>query len=326
MQRSITVIFLTLLCLLLLAACSQEMTPEDDAQLGGDDDLDGMVTSSGREPTPAGEVEYVEKEARVETVDVVILESFPVQARAIVRGNHSDGCTEIARFEESREGNTYRIRLYSRRPVDRECTEALVPYEESIGLDVRDMPAGEYLVDVNGISASFTLEIDNSLPQEPRTERCPRGEGDQALYTDEEAGFCLLFPGAFQVRDDEAPGVVGFYGPPKDDTIEPVRAILYVNYQEGVSNQGLAQIAAERAARSPENEIDIITEGVTLDGRPAAIIAGGGEMFTTIEIIAFEDGRIYALTAMPYGGTLPQAEEDFELVWNLALDSFRFIR
>jgi inhibitor of cysteine peptidase len=45
------------------------------------------------------------------------------------------------------------------------CTQALVPFEESIDLDVRGLPAGTYTVDVHGETATFTLDVDNVLEE-----------------------------------------------------------------------------------------------------------------------------------------------------------------
>jgi inhibitor of cysteine peptidase len=46
------------------------------------------------------------------------------------------------------------------------CTQALVPFEERVDLDVQGLPAGTYTVDVNGISDTFTFDADNEIPEE----------------------------------------------------------------------------------------------------------------------------------------------------------------
>ena len=38
-----------------------------------------------------------------------------------------------------------------------------VPFEDTIPLDVYDLPAGAYTVDVNGVTNTFTLDVDNVL-------------------------------------------------------------------------------------------------------------------------------------------------------------------
>ena len=94
-------------------------------------------------------------------VSVQILESFPVQARAVVQGELPDGCTTIDSIEQSREGNEFRVSIVTSRPADAFCTQVLVLFEETIPLEVRGLPAGEYRVVANGVAATFRLEVDN---------------------------------------------------------------------------------------------------------------------------------------------------------------------
>jgi inhibitor of cysteine peptidase len=117
-------------------------------------------------PTPGpGPGGVIKGEPVVESVDVQILESFPVQVHAVVRGSLGDGCTTLDEVTTSREGNLLRIRLTSQRPADAVCTLALVPFEEVVALDVVGLPAGQYTVDANGVTETFELAIDNVLPE-----------------------------------------------------------------------------------------------------------------------------------------------------------------
>lgn len=101
--------------------------------------------------------------AAVDEVDVLILESFPVQVRAVARGNYADGCTEAGPITQQfdTETNTFMVEFLTQRPADALCTQALVPFEEIIPLDVLGFPAGQYAVDVNGVQAQFELLVDN---------------------------------------------------------------------------------------------------------------------------------------------------------------------
>ena len=103
--------------------------------------------------------------ASVESVEIQILESFPVQVNVVVRGNLADGCTEIDQIEQRRdlENKRFEITITTSRDPDKICTQALVPFEETIPLDVRDLPAGTYTVDANGVQATFELQQDNKL-------------------------------------------------------------------------------------------------------------------------------------------------------------------
>jgi inhibitor of cysteine peptidase len=108
--------------------------------------------------------------ARVESIEILILESFPVQVMVQARGNLPDGCTRIDRIEKDRdvEKRILWVEMTTARPRDALCTQALVPFQENISLDVLGLPAGTYTVDVNGVTGTFTLSVDN-VPQKGDT-------------------------------------------------------------------------------------------------------------------------------------------------------------
>jgi inhibitor of cysteine peptidase len=112
--------------------------------------------------TPSGGT--IHGEAIVDEIDILILESFPVQISVVARGNLPDGCTEIDEIIRQREEQTFNVTITTVRPADAMCTEALVPFEETFSLDVYGLPAGVYRVDVNGITGTFELAVDN-VPQ-----------------------------------------------------------------------------------------------------------------------------------------------------------------
>ena len=120
--------------------------------------------------TPSGEVVY--GDADVEEVEVLLMESFPIQVAVIARGNLPDGCTEIDDVQTSfdEESKTFSVEITTVRDPDAVCTQALVPFEERIELDVRGLPAGTYTVDVNGVRETFTFDVDNELPESSGSE------------------------------------------------------------------------------------------------------------------------------------------------------------
>lgn len=115
------------------------------------------------EPVDADDEEYVRGTAVVEDVEVLIMESFPVQASVLTSGYLPDGCTVLAEDNTviTRDGNAFNVILETKRPKDALCTEAIVPYEVSIPLDVYGLDKGVYTVDVNGIEGTFELTVDN---------------------------------------------------------------------------------------------------------------------------------------------------------------------
>lgn len=98
----------------------------------------------------------------VDDLTINIMESFPVQVSATVVGNLPDGCTRIVDSKaEMIDESTFELRIFTQRPEDMMCTEALVPFEENINLDVKGLSAGTYTVKGFGLENSFTFEIDN---------------------------------------------------------------------------------------------------------------------------------------------------------------------
>lgn len=95
--------------------------------------------------------------ATVESIEIRILESFPVQVHAVVSGYLPDGCTTIASAEAVNEGMTFQIYITAQRPADAICTMAIVEFEEVIPLDTTDLPAGSYEVVAGDVSVSFEL-------------------------------------------------------------------------------------------------------------------------------------------------------------------------
>ena len=100
--------------------------------------------------------------ASVDEIDILILESFPVQINVIARGNLPDPCTEISEVLQEREGDTFFITIKTYRSPGF-CIQVLAPFEEIIPLEVYGLPAGTYTVDVNGAQDTFDLEVDNII-------------------------------------------------------------------------------------------------------------------------------------------------------------------
>jgi len=118
--------------------------------------------------TPASDLVIEQgKGVTVESLEVMILESFPVQVNAIVSGYFSDGCTTLEKIDVERETDQiFTINIVTRRPSgDVSCTMAIVPFEETVALDVAGLPAGEYTVKYKDLSETFTLDIDNVITE-----------------------------------------------------------------------------------------------------------------------------------------------------------------
>src|SRR5437667_53791 len=87
---------------LLLAACSQggggsqrPESPSPTQPVGSNTATPGMI--SGK--------------AHVDKIELLMLESFPVQVSVTIKGNLPDSCTTIDRVDQQRNGNTFRVTI-----------------------------------------------------------------------------------------------------------------------------------------------------------------------------------------------------------------------
>jgi len=111
--------------------------------------------------TPAAPVS---REAQVQSVDAQISHTAPVQVNAVVRGNLTESCAVLGETQVEYAANTFQIKLYSLSPADRGCAQTTMPFETTIPLNSKDLPAGTYTVVANGVSAVFTLPVENPTP------------------------------------------------------------------------------------------------------------------------------------------------------------------
>jgi inhibitor of cysteine peptidase len=156
------VILTTIIALVMFSGCTQNYEENNKDMQTPTPDLTPDSNPTGT--MASDDSEFIYRNATVENIQILILESFPVQINVVAKGYLPDGCTKIDQTIKNREGNTFLITITTKRPVDAMCTMAIVPFEEVISLDVYGLEAGDYEVNVNGIMDSFTLEMDNSFP------------------------------------------------------------------------------------------------------------------------------------------------------------------
>jgi len=111
------------------------------------------------------DAEYIIGDAVVDDVQIMVMESFPLQISVTATGNLPDGCTFIdeENIEVVNNGNVFDIALKTKRPKDVMCTQALVPFEVNIPLDVYGLEKGVYTVNVNGVTETFEFTVDNVM-------------------------------------------------------------------------------------------------------------------------------------------------------------------
>ncbi len=136
--------------------------------------LFGLVLAGCEPPPPPPPVELVEpvqakpefivQTAGIQSIEIIVFDSFPIQVRVVATGYFPDGCTRVKSIEEVREGNHFKVTILTLRPAEAMCTMAIVKLQETFPLDVEGLKAGLYPVDVNGNSKTFRLRTDNVAP------------------------------------------------------------------------------------------------------------------------------------------------------------------
>ena len=97
-------------------------------------------------------------EASIETS-----EGFPTSHTIVVTGTLSNDCVYLNAPMQTRDGNVFDVMLTTRVEDNGNCSEAPISFEERVVLETIGLPAGVYVVDLNGQELSFELENDNQL-------------------------------------------------------------------------------------------------------------------------------------------------------------------
>ncbi|MGB4247582.1 MAG: hypothetical protein WBJ75_07675 [Pseudohongiellaceae bacterium] len=112
--------------------------------------------------TPNGDFQAIHAETKnlvhLDEISVAVIETDPVQVELAVEGYRSNPCVDVDTII-TQKGNTFYVVL-TETPLQTlvACAQVIDPYQETIPLDVTDLPAGNYLVNVNGMEIDFDLE------------------------------------------------------------------------------------------------------------------------------------------------------------------------
>ena len=80
------------------------------------------------------------------------------QLAVTVQANYPDSCSTLGEVETVVEDNTVSVTMYAQRPPGLTCAQTLIPFEETVVLDIGDAAPGEYTIIVNE-SATTTVTV-----------------------------------------------------------------------------------------------------------------------------------------------------------------------
>lgn len=315
MKQSKLTLLLVIVFMLLVTACDGDA----DVGIGGE-----------KTPTPAGGLsepggtEFTSGQAEVESIEVLMMESFPVQVSVVVYGQHPDGCTQISNAEQEKlDDKTIGLTVYTIRPADVDCTQEVVPFEENIPLDVEGLPAGSYTVNVNGVTDTFEFTVDNFAAEDPGT-TCPEGTADVTLFVNGQDGYCLLHPAWYRASASQ-PGTAVISGPGLGTGGDQAEVFIMID-QLGSANGLLAEEIAEGQLSGVEDSgTDLDWGSINMGGETAITADGVPGTFPTRQAFVVHEDTAYVLTVGPIDDSLPAASREAELLWQTVVFSFRFV-
>ena len=113
-----------------------------------------LAACQSSEETVPADAQPCEKEAAVDSVEV---EEKDGEYYAIVSGTYTDACTKTDTITQEVAGDTIHMTVCTTRPEGMLCAQVLAPYEEEIPLDTQGLSSGEYTVDANGVTTTFSI-------------------------------------------------------------------------------------------------------------------------------------------------------------------------
>jgi hypothetical protein len=99
--------------------------------------------------------EYRVERVSIDSVDVRIAESYPVQIFVDVNGYLPDPCWNAMEPSVEQDGNRFEVEIVAERKADEMCPQVIEDYEYVIALGSPD--PGDYVINVNGVEQAFEV-------------------------------------------------------------------------------------------------------------------------------------------------------------------------
>lgn len=132
-----------------------------------------IVSTSGEQPTPIIESDSSTtgyQPLSVDQLDVQVGEGSPIPVHAIMSGSLPDTCAQIEYAEQEQDGSNFIFTLSTIPSSAEGCVQDPLPFRITLPLNVANLPAGIYSVEVNGSQATFELDTANTTSSLPTTD------------------------------------------------------------------------------------------------------------------------------------------------------------
>ena len=158
------IVAILLVTIFALSACTGKSIPKNTPVPSNTPaSSDAPISSTTPQPhKPAIDYGVYQQNAYVDSIQINIMESFPLQVSVTLQGNLPDGCTHLLSSKALKTDETiFEVFIYTVRDPKAICTMALVPFQETVSLDVAELVAGTYTVKAYDLSTTFTFDQDN---------------------------------------------------------------------------------------------------------------------------------------------------------------------
>lgn len=150
-----------------------------------------IASSSGQQPTPVVETEPAVRDeppapviegtyqlVRVVDMTVEVGVGSPVPVHVNIGADLPDLCSQVEYVEQKQDGSNFIIKLYTIPSTDESCLRDTVPFRMVLPLNVVDLPAGEYSVEVNNTQADYFTLASSTSTSTLRTADMPTYKDD----------------------------------------------------------------------------------------------------------------------------------------------------
>jgi hypothetical protein len=111
----------------------------------------GSSTASLR----TADMPVVKDDIQVDSVNVEVGAGSPIPVKAIVSGNLPLACAQLGEIRVHRQDTSFFVQLVAYLPAQTDCAEDSIPFRLEIPLNIVNLPAGPYNVNINGATATF---------------------------------------------------------------------------------------------------------------------------------------------------------------------------
>ncbi len=299
-----------------------------------------MVPSSTATPVPTPTLvteNIIGNEAIVDKIEVMVTSALPARVFVTVHGNFPNSCVSLDSTVSTRQDDLFVVNLTTLRDPLALCTEALVPFNEQVELDVVGLESGMYTARVLGkddtaVSETFflpTLDMTTEgMPMSELPATCFAESAENGAFINLQDGYCLQYPvvDGYRVSDVLRMGVAAIWGPPLTLGFEPVSTSLNVYKQAATYGRSLDEIVAEVIATNPGAVV--VESNATFAGEPAQVVETYDGMMDARSHYFLHNGFVYVVTIIPLTapeGFVEAIAEQRELLWQTVSESFTWL-